>query len=136
MGKERLIPLVAMVLLLVGSFSSLYVYTVEGNISKADAISINGHSYTMDQIFSLTKQRTIVTDDGNFSGAALDDLIEKTGVSCGSCHTYTIIGSDGYSKTVKWENVQHGVLTEGKKVVFLNLPKAFRVRNVVSIEVK
>ncbi|HEC81004.1 MAG TPA: hypothetical protein ENI42_01060 [Thermoplasmatales archaeon] len=136
MGKDKLIPLVAMVLLLVGSFSSLYVYTVEGDTSKVDVISINGRSYSMDQIFSLAKQRSLVTDDGVFSGVALDDLIEKVGVTCGSCHTYTIVGSDGYSKTVKWKNLKNGVLMEDRRVVFSDLPKAFRVRNVVSIEVK
>ena len=133
MGKEKLVPMVAIVLLLTGALSSIYVYATE---SDTDTLIINGQEYTIDQIFFIAEHRSLETDDDNFSGVALDDLMKKAGVACGSCHTYTIIGSDGYSKTVTWENLQHGVLTEEKRVVFSDLPKAFRVRNVVNIEVK
>jgi hypothetical protein len=56
-------------------------------------------------------------------------------INCTSCHTYRIIGEDGYSQTVTWENMQNGLLTHEKKVVFSDLPKAFNVKNVVEIEV-
>ena len=133
MDRERIIPIVAIVVLLVGSLSTIYVHgTVE---SSDDKITINGHSYTVNYIFSIVEQRTVVTNDGSFSGIALDDLLEKTGTKCISCHTYTITGKDGYSKTVTWKNLQNGILTKERKVVFSDLPKAFRVRDVVSIEV-
>ncbi|HID25211.1 MAG TPA: hypothetical protein EYP23_01925 [Thermoplasmata archaeon] len=133
MGREKLVPAVAVAFLLTGVLSSIYVYATE---ISADTFTINGEEYTIDQIFFIAEHRSLETDDGNFSGVALDDLMKKAGVACGSCHTYTIIGSDGYSKTVTWENLQHGVLTEEKRVVFSDLPKAFRVRDVVNIEVK
>ena len=71
----------------------------------------------------------------NFSGVALGDLIIKMGVDCPSCHEYKIISVDSYEKTVKWENMQNGVLTEDGVVAFSDLAKAFRVKYVVEIEV-
>ena len=133
MGKEKLIPIFAMVVLLIGIFSSVYVYATQVN---TDTIKIANEIYTIEQIFSITKSRTVVTPDRvNFSGAALDDLITKTGVDCLSCHKYKIVGSDNYEKTVTWENMQHGLLTKDGTVAFSDLAKAFRVKNVVKIEV-
>jgi hypothetical protein len=59
----------------------------------------------------------------------------KTGVSNPKHHTYTLKGSDGYEKTVTWENMQNGLLTEDRESVFSDLPKAFRVKDIVTIEV-
>jgi len=76
------------------------------------------------------------TKDGNFSGIALDDLMVKTGVVHPEQHTYTIVGADGYQKTVTWENMKNGLLTSEGQTIFSDLPKAFRIKDVVSIEVK
>jgi len=130
MGKEKLIPLAAMVLILIGAGSSAYVYATQTN---TDNITINGQQYTIDQIFHTAKLRTF--DSLNFSGIALDDLIIKTGVGCLECHEYTIIGDDGYQKTVTWKNMQEGLLTKDSMTVFSDLPKAYRIKNVVKIEV-
>jgi hypothetical protein len=133
MGKEKLIPIFAMVVLLIGIFSSVYVHATQVN---TDTIKIANETYIIEQIFSITKSRTVSTPDKvNFSGAALDDLIIKTGVDCLSCHKYKIIGSDNYEKTVTWENMQHGLLTKDGTVAFSDLAKAFRVKNVIKIEV-
>jgi hypothetical protein len=133
MEKERFLPIFAMIILLIGIFSSVYVYATQVN---TDTIKIANETYTIEQIFSITKSRTIITPDRvNFSGAALDDLITKTGVDCSSCYKYKIIGSDNYEKTVTWENMQHGLLTKDRTVAFSDLAKAFRVKNVVKIEV-
>ncbi len=133
MGKEKIIPIFAMIVLLIGIFSSVYVYATQVN---TDTIEIADETYTIDQILLITKSRTIQTPDRvNFSGAALDDLITKTDVDCPSCHKYKITGSDNYEKTVTWENMQHGVLTEDGTAAFSDLAKAFRVKNVVKIEV-
>jgi hypothetical protein len=96
-------------------------------------ITVNNQSYTIDQLMFMTAKRTI--QDGNFSGAALDDLMIKTEVVHPEQHTYTIIGVDGYQKTVSWDNMKNGVLTQEKQAVFSDLPKAFRIKDVVRIEV-
>jgi len=133
MGKEKLIPIFAMAVLLIGVFSSIYVYATQAN---ADTITINGETYTIEQIFFITEPRTVITPEGkNFSGAALDDLITKIGVNCPSCHEYNIIASDNYEKRVTWENMQHGLITKDRRVAFSDLPKSFNVREVIKIEV-
>jgi hypothetical protein len=65
----------------------------------------------------------------------LDDLIIKMGVGSPKFKKYTFVGKDGYQKTVGWENLENGVLTYEKMVVFSDLPKAFRVKDVVNIKV-
>jgi len=130
MGKEKLIPLAAMIVILIGAGASAYVYTTQ---TATDNITINGQQYTIDQIFNIAESRTF--DLLNFSGIALDDLVIKTGVGCLECHEYTIIGDDGYQKTVTWENIKKGLLTKDGMTVFSDLPKAYRIKNVVKIEV-
>lgn len=131
MGKVKFIPLLALVLLIIASLSSAYVYSTQTN---TDRITINNQSYTMDQLVFMAIKRT--TKDGNFSGIALDDLMVKTGVVHPEQHTYTIVGADGYQKTVTWENMKNGLLTSEGQTIFSDLPKAFRIKDVVSIEVK
>lgn len=130
MGKKKLIPIFAMIVLLIGTGSTAYVYATQ---TDADGITINGQQYTIDQIFFIAEPRSF--DSLDFSGVALDDLIMKAGVGCPSCHTYTIIAEDNYQKTVTWENLQGGLLTKEGMTVFSDLPKAFRVKNIVKIEV-
>ncbi|MFH1100633.1 MAG: hypothetical protein V1726_01155 [Methanobacteriota archaeon] len=133
MGKEKLLPLLALLVLLLGSVSSVYVYATT---TTSTSLTINGTRYTLDQIFYIGKQTTIKVDDTVFVGVALDDLMQKSGVLSPQNHEYVIIGVDGYQKTVKWENMMHGVLTNEGQTVFSDLPKAFRVKDVVSIEVR
>ena len=129
-GKEKFITLAAMIIILIGAGSSAYIYTTQ---TDTENITINGQQYTIEQILLIAEPRTF--DSLNFSGIALDDLVIKTGVSCLECHEYTIIGSDGYQKTVTWENMQEGLLTKDGMAVFSELPKAFRVKNILKIEV-
>jgi len=129
MGKEKIIPIIAIAILLIGTFSSIYVYATQVN---TDTISINGESYTVDDIFSIAEPRSF--ESLNFSGVALDDLILKTYNDCASCHEYTITGEDGYQKTVTWNDMKNGLLTKDGRAVFSDLPKAFRIRDVVKIE--
>jgi hypothetical protein len=129
MGKERLIPLLAITFLLLSSGATIYVYATTSNTTT---ITINNQTYTYDQIFALTEPRTIDT----YQGIALDDLIKKTGISNPETYSYTFNGADGYQKTVKWENLQNGLLNNDGQIIFSDLPKAFRVRDVIQIEVK
>ena len=129
MGKEKLIPILAVAVLFIGSLSSIYVYATQIN---SEYIDINGQEYTVDQLFFIGEERTFET----FSGIALDTLMMKIGIPEPEKHEYTIIASDGYQKTVKWENMKNGLLTEEGQSIFSDLPKAFRIKDIVKIEVK
>jgi hypothetical protein len=59
----------------------------------------------------------------------------KTGIGNPEQHTYTLKGADGYEKTVTWENLKNGLLTKDRESIFSDLPKAFRVKDIVIIEV-
>jgi hypothetical protein len=131
MDKKKLIPAIAIIILLIGSFSSIYVFATQTNESN---ITINEQKYSIDQIFFIAEPRSF--NALNFSGVALDDLILKVGVGFTNNREYTIVGSDGYQKTVNWENMENGLLTYEKMVVFSDLPKSFRVKDVVNIEVR
>ena len=131
MGKDRLLSIFALLILLIASVSSIYVYATQ---TTTETLLINGQHYTIDQLFSLTKSRTL--NDSQYTGIALDDLLLKTGVSHPEKHTYTLKGADGYEKTVTWENLKNGLLTKEGESVFSDLPKAFRVKDIVTIEVK
>ena len=140
MGKEKIIPIIAIIFLVIGISSSIYVYATNPSISSYTAgdksITINNKQFTIEQIFSDAEILNIVTPDGiNFSGVALDELITKTNVDCPSCHEYKIIAVDSYEKTVTWENMQNGVLTENGTAAFSDLAKAFRVKYVIKIQV-
>ncbi|MBN1280665.1 MAG: hypothetical protein JXA00_03360 [Candidatus Thermoplasmatota archaeon] len=130
MGKEQLIPLCALLVLLTGSVSSMYVYTTQ---LPTESVEVNGQMYTLDQLFSLVQPREF--PNLNYSGIAFDDLIITAGVSDPGHHQYTLVGADGYEKTVTWENLRNGLLTAEGKAVFTDLPKAFRVDDIVRIEV-
>lgn len=128
--NKKLILAIALIILIIGSISNIYVYATQ--LDKT-VISINEKEYTIDQIFFITEPKAL--DSLNFSGVALDDLINKSGVAYPNKHEYTIIGADGYQKTVDWENIKNGLLTYEKMVVFSDLPKSFRVRDIIEIEV-
>jgi len=133
MGKEKLIPLVAIAVLLIGSLSSIYVYATQ---IDSESIDIDGQEYSIDELFFIVGEKTIETSaEEIFTGIALDETILYVGISNPEDHDYTLIGSDGYQKTVKWENMENGVLTKERRSIFSELPKAFRVRDIVKIEV-
>lgn len=132
MGKDRFLPVIALIVLAIASISSIYVHTTQAN---TETITVNGHYYTVEQLFSSMKPRTFA--DLNYSGIALDDLMIQAGVINPETHTFTIIGSDGYQKTVTWENMRNGLLTQNHvAAIFTDLPKAFWVKDVIRIEVK
>lgn len=131
MRKDRLLPIFALLILCTACISSIYVYA---NQTTTKTILINGQNYTIDQLFSITKPRRI--NDSEYSGIALDDLIIKTGVSNPEQYSYTLKAADGYEKTVSWKNMKNGLLTKDRASVFSDLPKAYRVKDIITIEVK
>ena len=133
MGKDKLIPVFAMIVLIIGIFSAIYVHATMVN---KDTITIQGKEYTIDQVFSIAQTRTIKTDEGEKTGVALDDLIKKIGFGCTSCHNYVFKGGDGYQQTISWDLMQKGVLTENRKIYFPDTAHALWVQDIVEIEVK
>jgi len=129
MKNKKLILILAAVIILVGIASTVYV-----RMSKTDfaQITVNGEAYTIEQLFGIAEARTIEAD----SGIALDDLMIQTGIEDPGGHEYTLIGADGYQKTVQWENMRNGLLTMERESVFSDLPKAFRVKDIVEIKVE
>lgn len=131
LGKDKLIPLLAIVVLLIGTGSSLYVHATQREVGET--ITIGDQVFTFEQLFKICQPKEL--EEIGYNGIALDDVILKAGVSSPENHNYNIIGADMYQKTVTWENMRNGVLTEEKIVAFSDLPKAFRVRDVVEIKV-
>jgi len=132
MGKEKIIPIFAIILLVVAGTSAAYVYTSQ--VDK-ETITLNNREYTIDQLFLLSEQKTIQTVEGEKTGNSVESIINKIGIACPSCHNYTIIGKDGYQQTVEWEIMKTGVLTDLKRIYFPDTPKKFWVRDIIEIEV-
>ena len=132
-GKKKLIPIFAMIVLLIGTFSAIYVNATQ--VDK-DTITINGEEYTTDQIFSIARSKEIETDEGMKSGISLEDLMIKVGISCVSCSKYTFKAKDGYQQTVDFEILKSGILTDYSKVYFKDTAHALWVSDVIEIEVK
>jgi hypothetical protein len=133
MGKEKTIPIIAMLVLLIGIFSTIYVHA---NQIEKETIAINGQDFTLDQLFSNGVVREINTDEGKQTGIALDELIIMIGIDCTRCNEYTIKAKDGYQQTVNWDVFKTGILTDYRKVIFPDTAHSFWVRDVIEIEVK
>ena len=134
-GKEKIIPGIAIIILLIGIFSTIYVHATQINTDK---ITIDGVEYTKDQIFIIANKKTINTVEGEKTGFDLEDLMQKTAGNnyCLTCSEFTIKGKDSYQQTVDWDTMKTGVLTEKGKVYFPDTPKFYWVEDVVEIEVK
>lgn len=133
MGKEKVLPVFAIIVLIIGCFSALYVNAIEVD---SNTIKINDKEYTISQIFSLANTRSIITNDGEKTGVALDDLIIKTLGECSFCNEFTFKAQDGYQQTVGWEYLQKGVLTKENRIYFYDTASSFWVKNIIEIEVK
>lgn len=132
-GKEKIIPIIAMVVLFIGIFSTIYV---DANQVEKDTIEINGRNFTLDQLFSDGVERTIETDEGEKTGISLENIIIKVGIGCVECYDYTIKAKDGYQQTVNWDILKTGILTDYKSVFFPDTAHSFWVRDVIEIEVE
>jgi len=132
LGKEKIIPIIAICILLVGTSSAIYVNNTR--IDK-DTIKINGYEYIINQLFDIGSIKTIDTDDGKKTGIGLEDLIYKLGINCPECHLYTIKASDKYQQTVGWDILKTGILTEYQRVFFPDTAHYLWVSNIVEIEV-
>jgi len=132
-GKDKLIPIFAMIVLVIGISSAIYVHASQTN---KETITINGEEYTIDEIFILAKTKSIDTDEGEKTGVSLEDLMIKAGIGCTSCNKYTFKAKDGYQQTVDYNILKTGVLTKNKSVFFPDTAHALWVRDIIEIEVK
>jgi hypothetical protein len=138
MGKDQLISILAILVLFIGIGSTIYVHAMKAEMPEDDEIIINGNNYLLSTLFENIEEETIQIDGDEFSGIPLDQVIEYSGVICGSCHVYTFKAThpSAYQQTVNWKNIQNGILTNYSRIYFPELARSFWVRNVVEIEVK
>jgi hypothetical protein len=131
-GKEKVIPILAMAMLLIGTTSAVYV---NAGVSSTSLVEINNQEYSIDEIFSLGDSVTIQTDEGEKTGVSLENLIIRLNVGCPSCFKYAIKGRDGYQQTVDWELLKTGILTDYSNIYFPDTAHKFWVKDVIEIEV-
>jgi len=127
-------PVAAVIILIVALAATLYV-----NSTKIDTtqVVINNMEYTVDQLFQMAEERTVQAETGESgSGVALDQLVRAIGIQDPETRQYTLVGADGYQKTVIWQNLQNGILSSKRESVFSDLPKAFYVKEIVEIKVE
>jgi len=139
-GKEKIIPILAMAVLVIGIISTIYVNANENNQRPAGAlIIINENQYSFNELNEIFQNITIKTDDGNKIGIPLEKIIPFSEVKCPSCNSYTFKASDSYQQTAFWKDVKTGVLTYDEeyniRVYFSNLAHTFWVYNLIEIEV-
>jgi hypothetical protein len=139
-GKEKLIPVLAITVLVIGIISTIYVNANENDQRPAGAfITINGNNYSFNELNDIFQNITIETDDGKKIGIPLEEIIPYSGVNCPSCNIYTFKASDPYQQTIIWRDVRTGVLTYDEeynlRVYFPDLAHTFWVFNLIEIEV-
>ncbi len=99
-------------------------------------IMINAKEYTIHNIFEDLQAETITgSNDVEYTGVSLEDLLLDAGVADIDLWQYNILGSDGYSKNITHLDLKAGILVEDDVMtVFPDLPGKYRVRDIVSIE--
>jgi hypothetical protein len=134
--KEKILPIFAMFILMIGTITNIYVHAQKPQTTESnETLIINGLSIDINELFSMMQLKTIETDDGEKIGIPVDEMIQRNGITCPSCHSYTFIALDGYQRTVTWEYMQNGVFTEDSQVFFKGLPHAFWVSDIIEIKV-
>ena len=137
--EENIVVILAIFLLSMGLASGVYLQQIKLNsetMLEEDSIEIDGTSFSIDTIFSHCPLETYATDDGNYTGVLLSHVINFSGITNPNIYGYSIIGADGYKKTVSWDDMKNGILTDTRYTVFIDLPRAYWIHNVVGIEVE
>ncbi|MEA2054823.1 MAG: hypothetical protein U9O96_06965 [Candidatus Thermoplasmatota archaeon] len=136
MRIERVIPVIAVLLMTMGILSTVYVHSFQER-EGTDYLKINGKEFGINDLFNSCNKKDMKTSMGEtHTGISLADIVNLSGVENPGEHIYTIIAADGYSKTVEWNNIKNGIFTEEeKRAIFSDLPKQFWVRNIVEIKV-
>ena len=131
--NKRYIFLIIAIILFIISISFFFADNI--NLQSSDTtqtLEIAGKDFIFPDDFNGLEKITIKKD----SGYALFQIVEKSGVKDPEKNDFVIIAEDGYQKTYKWEDLEKGIITEERKIVFPHLPKAFNIKNVIKIQVK
>lgn len=108
-------------------------------VPKGDTsiIIVNDSEFTWAGIYQDFQCIDVEAAGKSYLGVKLSDIVNETGLADPGAHEYNVIGSDGYSKTVTWTDMQSGFLVEDDKIaVFPGLTRSFWVKGVVEIEVR
>jgi len=136
MKVERVAPVVAILLIVVGILSTLHVQSLQ---EKADGnyIKINGNEFIVSELQKSCSEKEIETSAGEaYTGISLSEMINLSGIKNPGEYKYEIIGADGYSKIVEWNHIKKGIFSIGEKeTIFSDLPKQFWVKDVAEIKV-
>lgn len=128
--KKKFLILLAVILLVVGIGSTLYVTLFKGS-EKTEGLVVGEMEFSLNQLFGTLELITV----GEHQGVALAEVINKAGIENPEEQKYTIIAEDGYQKIVEWESMQGGIFTREKRAIFSDLPKQYWIKNIARIEV-
>ncbi len=132
MKKKSLVLWIIAIIILITS-ATVFALTL---IPKGDTdkVVICGKNYYWDDTFNDYQVEEFSGSDQTYEGIKLSTLVTDAGVSDPEGHDYEIEGSDGYQKTVTWEDIQNGYLVKENKVtIFPELTKSFWVKDVIEI---
>ncbi len=131
--KKIIIPIIAFTLLSISLISMIFEKNKKEKniIIDKKQIMINESNYIFPDKFKNINYKTI----GDSNGIPLDKVILKSKINNPENLKYTIIASDNYQKTVSWEDLGKGIITNEKNVIFEHLPKGFWIKDVIKIEV-
>jgi len=128
--KQKLLILLAVILVAIGVVSTLYLTLFRGS-EKVEGLFIGETEFSLNELFDTLE--LIVVEE--YQGVSLAELINNAGIQNPEEKKYTVAAEDGYQKTVEWKSMQKGVLTREKRVVFPDLPKQYWMKNIAKIEV-
>jgi len=123
---------IAAVVLLASAAFLIYALTPKGD---EDKVVVCGKDYAWDDLYIKFDKKAFEASDVSYEGVLLSDIVTDSGQKDPASHDYKLTGSDGYSKTVTWTDMENGYLVKSeKKAVFPDLTKSFWVRDVITIE--
>ncbi|MBC7128784.1 MAG: hypothetical protein H5T45_03515 [Thermoplasmatales archaeon] len=128
---EKIVISIAILLLATGILSNAFIPEEE----LKDYIDINGKKISTEEIFEKCELKELEAKNKSYYGTSFSCIIKIADIENPEGHNYAIVGSDGYKKTVSWDDMEKGILTKEKRAIFPHLPGAFWVQNVVKIEV-
>lgn len=113
-----------------------FVVLADDGGGNGGAISFNGTEYTWDDLESEFGTKAV---DGN-TGISLSAIVNSTDFASLPSDDqnetlFRITADDGWQKNVSWTDLQSGLLLEeDHKTFFPDLPNAYKIKDVVSIE--
>lgn len=130
-GKKRFLILLAVILVVIGVGSTLYITLFKGT-EKTEVLLVGETEFSLNELFGTSDLITV----GEYQGVALAEVINKAGIKNPEAQEYTIIAEDEYQKTVEWESIKEGIFTREKRVVFPDLPQQYWIKNTTRIEIR